>query len=272
MTVSQALKEATSMLSGSVNRPRLEAEILLSHCLGCDRSMLLLRDRDYLPNSNIFFEMINQRLENRPIEYITQSVSFYSHNFFVNSNVLIPRPETEILVQKAVEYIQKYNLKNIIEVGVGSGVISIMVALLVPDIKITATDISKEALNVAKINIDRYNLTDKITLIHTSMLEGIAESFDILLSNPPYIPQDTKLESNIIDYEPHTALFCEGDGTKMLKDLVVTAQDRGIQIAGCEMGYDQKESMERFFIQKGITNYKFYKDYASLDRGFFVEF
>ncbi len=267
--VSQALEEATKRLKGVVERPRFEAEILLAHYLNCDRSYLLLKDRDILDDSSRFFELIDRRLKSEPIEYITNRVSFYSKSFYISQGALIPRPETEILVDKSAKIISSSNIKRVAEIGVGSGAISITLAQMFPSLKIIATDISLDALAVARENIRRFALEDRIELRHSSLLEGVGD-IDMIVSNPPYISKDFKLESNVVDYEPHTALFASRDGTELLRKIVALAKDRSIPLA-CEMGFDQREAMQSYFLDLGIENYYFYKDLANLDRGFIIK-
>ena len=267
--VSQALEEATKRLKGVVERPRFEAEILLAHYLNCDRSYLLLKDRDILDDSSRFFELIDRRLKSEPIEYITNRVSFYSKSFYISQGALIPRPESEILVDESAKIIKEQGLEYIAEIGVGSGAVSITLAQMFPSLKIIATDISIEALDIARDNILRFNLENRIELRATSLLDGVGE-VEMIVSNPPYISKDAKLEDNVLNYEPHTALFASRDGTELLRKIVALAKDRSIPLA-CEMGFDQREAMQSYFSELGIENYYFYKDLANLDRGFIIK-
>jgi len=159
MRVSEALKEGALLLSKKYERGRLEAEILLSYLLGVDRIKLFLMADKELKDQKRYFELINRRLNSEPIEYITNRVSFFSLDFFIDKDALIPRPESELLVAKALELIKKYNIKKVAEIGIGSGALSIAIALN-SNVEIVATDISKDALRVANINIKRYNLEE----------------------------------------------------------------------------------------------------------------
>lgn len=268
MTIAEALRGATANLSGVADRPRLEAEILLAHHLGCERTSLLLKEEEILPGEEAFFTLIERRRAHEPIEYITREVSFYSETFTVAPGALIPRPETELLVEEAARLIRKRGLKHIAEIGVGSGALSVTLARLFPELKIVATDISAEALVIAGINVERFGVADRIELRQSSLLDGVGE-VEMIVSNPPYVPEGTELEPNVADYEPEDALYAPGDGTKLLREIVLLGQRRGIPVA-CEMGYDQRAAMERFFKEQGIENYRFYKDLAGLDRGFVV--
>ncbi len=268
MTVAEALQEAVRQLQPVADRPRLEAEILLAHHLGCERSRLLLRDREPLEKAEEFFAMIQRRCAHEPIEYITGTVSFYGEEFFIAPGALIPRPETEILVEEAAVLIRERGIGRIAEIGVGSGAISVTLAKLFPRLEIVATDISPEALAVARENLRRFGVEDRITLQETSLLEGVDPSrVEMIVSNPPYVAQGCELEPNVARYEPHRALFAPGDGTELLRQIVDLASELEVP-AVCEMGYDQREPMEAYFREKGIENYRFYRDLAGLDRGF----
>ncbi|WP_292663456.1 peptide chain release factor N(5)-glutamine methyltransferase [Nitratifractor sp.] len=270
MTAAEALSEASVRLRGVAQRPRLEAEILLAYHLGCERSRLLLRDRESLEKPEAFFALVERRRAYEPVEYITREVSFYAEEFFIAPGALIPRPETEILVDEAAALIRERGYHRIAEIGVGSGAVSVTLARLFPDLRIVATDISEEALAVARENLRRFELEDRIELRHTSLLEGVEPSAaEMIISNPPYVAERCVLEPNVADYEPHRALFAPDEGTRLLKEIVLLARERGVPVL-CEMGYDQRGPMERFFQEEGIGNYRFYRDLAGLDRGFIV--
>ncbi len=270
MTVSEAIKETTTRLNDVVERPRLEAEILLAHHLGCERSRLLLRDRESLEKPEAFFALVERRCAYEPMEYITREVSFYAEEFFIAPGALIPRPETELLVDEAVKLIGQRRYRRVAEIGVGSGAISVTLARLLPDLRIVATDISREALAVARKNLRRFGVEDRITLKETSLLEGVDPSrVEMIVSNPPYVAEGCDLEPNVSDYEPHTALFAPGDGTELLRRIVDLSAELEVPVL-CEMGYDQRQPMEEYFRQKEIENYRFYRDLAGLDRGFVV--
>ena len=269
MTIREAISLGREKLSqNSIERPLLEAEILMSYYIGLDRVSLMINDNKEIDDILGYLHLIDRRCKSEPIEYITSKAGFYGRDFTVYPGVLIPRPETEILIDKASELVKRYNITSIAEVGIGSGIISIILALKFPNIKIVATDISKIALKNAKDNIKRFGLEDKITLYHCSMLDCIDSKIELLVSNPPYISYDFELDSCVKDYEPHTALFAKDNGYSILKSLVDIAVDKNIPFIACEMGYNQKEHMSRYLDSKGIREYQFYKDYANLDRGF----
>ena len=258
MTIKEALKEASLVLKN----PK-EASILLQHLLGYDRVQLLLNEQKPLDLYDQYQALVTRCKENEPIEYITEKVSFYSREFFIKSGALIPRPETELLVDEAL----KIKPKKVAEIGTGSGIISIMLALLIDDIKITATDISKDALEIAKINAKKFEVSDKINFVQTNYLDNIYDEFDMIISNPPYIADGFELEKNL-DFEPENALFGGEVGDEMLKEIIDLWMQRSSPYLLCEMGYDQKEPLSKYLSDKGIKEFSFYKDLAGLDRGF----
>ncbi len=262
VSIKEALKKGALALKN-----QKEASILLEHYLECDKIYLILNENKILPNYEKYIDLIKRRLDKEPIEYITQKVSFFSQEFFIKKGALIPRPESEILVEKAVEIIKKRELKNIAEIGVGSGAISIMLALLVDDINIVATDIEEDALKVAEVNIKKFNLQNRITLKKRSYLDRIYDKFDMIISNPPYIANNFKLDKSLY-FEPKNALFGGVIGDEILKNIINLSIEREVKYLLCEIGYDQKEPIKEYLKQNGITDVKFYRDLASYDRGF----
>ena len=262
MTIKQALNDASQQLHNGK-----EARLLLAHYLHKDALSLIMIEDQELVHPEGYFSLVKRALENEPIEYITQKVSFYSEEFFIQKGALIPRPETEILVDKVIKEASAYPHPHILEIGVGSGIISIMIAKLLKDVTLTATDISKEALKTATINAKNFKVEEKITFVHTPYMEGIEQSFDIIVSNPPYIANDAPLEKNL-SYEPETALFGGERGDEILKQIIDIAIYHDNCILCCEMGYDQKDALETYMHKKGIKDITFYKDYSGFDRGF----
>ncbi len=265
LTIKEALKQASLKLYNLEN-PQKEARLLLCSFLDCDTVYLTLNENKKIDER--FFELVEKRKKDIPLEYITKTVTFYSEEFFIQEGALIPRPETELLIDEVLK-LHLPNSPKVAEIGVGSGIISIMIKKLIPDSNITATDISQDALKVAQKN-SQLHKTD-IELIHTSYLDGINKKFDLIVSNPPYIKNGVKLDKNL-DFEPQTALFGGDSGDEILKNIVDLAIIKQPKYLVCEMGYDQKKPMSEYFQEKGLRKYKFYKDLAGFDRGFVVEF
>ena len=268
MTIKEAIVLGRTKLANSgIHRPLLEAEILISYQQEMDRVSLILNENKKIDDIDGYLSLIDRRCNQEPIEYITNRAGFYGMNFIVHKGVLIPRPETEILVDKVSQIIEKNSIEYIAEVGVGSGIISVTLALKFPHLKIVATDISDKAIENTKANIEKFKV-DNIELKHCSMLDGVDSKIELLVSNPPYISPDVSLEKCVQEYEPHTALFADDRGCLMLKELIDLSIDKEIAFLACEMGYDQKDELSKYLQSKGIKEYSFYKDYAGLDRGF----
>lgn len=268
-TVDEWLELGAAELREIAERPRREAEILLGSVLGKER-LYLVTHLDEESEAEGFMELIYRRAKNEPIEYITSNVSFYSQEFYIAPGALIPRPETELLIEKLLQKVDISTSESFVEVGVGSGVVSIVLAQHLPNASFKATDISEDAIKIASVNIEQKNMQERIKLVHTDLLEGIDEKIDILVSNPPYIANEVVLESNL-DYEPQNALYGGDIGDEILQRLIDEAFDRGVRILACEMGYDQKEQIEVYCKDKEFISLEFYKDYAGHDRGFILE-
>ena len=272
MTIKQLLKEAEKKLQISCQRPRFEAELLLAYHLKKERTYLHAFDDAEVEDIEPFEALVERRAKHEPYEYIVGSASFYDIELNVEQGVLIPRPETEILVDLVAEIIERENITSIAEIGVGSGAISVVLARKFPALHIVATDICDTPIKVATSNIEKYKVAHRVRIIKSNILDGVKGSFELVVSNPPYIAKDFMLESNVVDYEPKEALFGGVVGDELLKQIVLDVQARDMKYLVCEMGYDQKEPMEQFFSEIGVKSYKFYKDLAGFDRGFVITF
>lgn len=273
MTIKQTVKKYTNLLREVTHIPAKEVEILLMHIL--DKNIIWLHlnyDKEFNQEKELE-KLVKKRATNYPMEYITSKATFYGENFNVREGVLIPRPETEILVENAVDILSKQKDKvKVIEIGTGSGVISVMLAKLIENIEIIALDINDKALDLAKQNAIKHAVEDKITFIKSDLYEN-ADTNDIFMtiSNPPYIADDYKLPSNV-KYEPSNALFGGKIGDELLKRIIDDSYANKIKYLLCEMGYDQKKPLEEYFKDFSVKSYSFYKDYEDFDRGFTLEF
>lgn len=272
MTIKEGLAQARTRLEASCERPQFEAELLLAHHLQKDRMYLVTHDSDVLEDSEGYSRLVERRAANEPYEYIVGSTSFYDLHLEVEEGALIPRPETEILIDLVVEIIEKEKITKIAEIGVGSGAISVVLARKFPELGIIATDISEIPLRVAKKNIETFGLEKQIELRRSSLIDEVSEKVELVVSNPPYIAEDFLLESNVVDYEPKEALFGGRVGDELLKQIILDAKEKGIKWLVCEMGYDQKATITSFVKEIGVQSIKFYKDLAGFDRGFIIRF
>ncbi len=272
MTIKEGLVWAKEQLKEACERPQFEAELLLAYHLKQDRMYLITHDNDTVEDIENFQNLIQRRVANEPYEYIVGSASFYDIYLEVEKGVLIPRPETEILIDLVAEIIEKENIIRIAEIGVGSGAISAVLARKFPELCVIATDICDMPLKVAGKNIDTFELSEQIELRRSNLIDDVPEALELVVSNPPYIAEDFLLESNVVDYEPKEALFGGRVGDELLKQIILDVKARDIKYLACEMGYDQKEPLQAFINKIGVKSIEFYKDLAGFDRGFVIVF
>ncbi|MCK9490914.1 MAG: peptide chain release factor N(5)-glutamine methyltransferase [Sulfurimonas sp.] len=266
--VRETLVEITKILDPHIPRASREAQLLLMHHLQKDELWLISNQKSEVTNLDLLYEMVQRRAKNEPLEYITKSVSFYSEEFFIDRGALIPRPETELLIDEVIKnYPDSGAFIRFAEVGVGSGIISIILAKHFKNAKFIAVDISENALEVARENIKRFKLEDRVELRHGSLLDEVSEKIDYLVSNPPYIAQDAKLETNL-SYEPQNALFGGEVGDEIIKNLLDEVLRREINFFTCEIGYDQKDKIQNYLKNTDFKSLEFYNDYSKFDRGF----
>ncbi len=266
--VKDVLRKITETLKHHIPRASREAQLLLMAHLQKDELWLITNQNAEVQGLEKLLEWSKRRAQNEPFEYITNSVSFYSREFYIDEGALIPRPETEILIDEVIKRVEDKNrVMTFVEVGVGSGIISIMLALHFKNAKFIAVDISSRAIEVAKKNIAKFGLEDRVELRLGSLLEPVDEKIDYLVSNPPYIADGEPLESNL-SYEPQNALFGGSVGDEIINKLLDEVLKRNINFFTCEMGYDQKGKITQYLENKNYKDLKFYKDYSDFDRGF----
>ncbi len=269
-TVKSLQQQMISILKDKVESPSKEAIRLIMHILGVDEIWIMLHQDEMISNVAKGIDLAKKRAEHIPLEYLTKTVSFYSENFFIDYGALIPRPETELLIDEVVSTIGNLDADiNIMEVGVGSGVVSIILAKKLKNANIFAVDISDDALKIAQKNIALFGMQDKIKLYKSSFLDDMPKSIDYVVSNPPYIAYDAKLEKNL-DYEPKEALFGGNIGCEILLELLEQCFFQRMKHVSCEMGYDQKEAVETFVSEHNGLDVRFYKDLSHHDRGFTI--
>ena len=273
MTVNDALKAASLQIAPACEisgaNPARVAKALLMSYLGVKIEWIFLNLNLEFDDADGYFALAKRFANHEPLEYITGEAGFYGLSFNVKKGVLIPRPETEILVERSLEILSNLPARNespiVAEIGTGSGIISICLALN-SNAKIIASDISDDALNLARENAAKFGVEDRIEFIKCAYLDQICGQFDLLVSNPPYIAQDYRLDKFVLN-EPHEALFGGAAGDEILKNIILIAKNRGVKYLACEMGYDQKASLESVLELSGFEA-EFYRDLAGFDRGF----
>lgn len=203
-------------------------------------------------------------LDGKPIEYILGYQYFYNLKLKVSENTLIPRKETEILVEEAIKRIKENNYKKVLDLCTGTGAIALSVKNEVKDITVKASDISKEALKIAKENSENYNLD--IEFIESDIFDNIDYDCDIILSNPPYISHDEYVDKIVVDNEPHLALFADNDGLYFYEKIITESKKiKSLKMIIFEIGYRQANSIKQIAINNGY-NFEVIKDYQGLDR------
>ena len=258
----------------NIDNARLNAELLLSDVLNMPRIKLYLDFEKPLKEDEIseYREKIKRRLNHEPLQYILGFTEFYGLRFEVSPGVLIPRPETEILVEKAVELISSFEMidPKILEIGTGSGCISISTANKV-NCKIDAIDISEEALKLARRNSESNGNSSKINFLINNILTDYTSfsGYDMVLCNPPYVhaKEFDLLQDEIKNFEPRGALTDEGDGLSFYKKIfgLFKETSQGIKIL-IELGDGKKDAVEKLLKSYNISDYQIYKDYHGIDR------
>ncbi len=246
MTVRQALKNAESrLLREGVDDPQIEAQVLLAHLLSVSRARLYTDLLEPIPTDaqEVYDRMVERRAVGEPTAYLIGRREFYGLDLHVDPRVLIPRPETELLVELALDSSSALERPIIAEVGVGSGAVAVSLATHLPKATIYATDLSTEALEVAAINCRAYGVEGRVRLLHGDLLVPVPEAMDVIVSNPPYVNRRdlSSLPIEIREHEPRVALDGGADGLDIIRRLLPQVRDR-LKPGGTflmEIGYDQ---------------------------------
>jgi len=251
VTIKQALSQARRVLAAnSTENASLESELLLRHALKVSRVQLYLDlSRELSPEQEeTFGHLIRRRLNGEPSAYITGHREFYGLDFYVDPGVLIPRPESELLVEKALQLAQSHHIATITDIGTGCGAIAISLALNLPEAKIYATDISASALEVALINCQKHGVVDRICLLHGDMLDPIPEPVDLIIANLPYVKESEVSQKRLANFEPQLALNGGSDGLEKVRQLCQQAGSK-LRPQGClllEIGQGQGKTVTTF--------------------------
>ena len=247
MTIKDATKKGMFELKNeNIEEPKLKSRLLMQYILNKPRQYVVVNDMKNLTEKQEYeyFELIKKLKQNIPIEHITHQKEFMKLNFFVNENVLIPRQDTEILVEEVIKIAKRINAKKLLDLCTGSGAIAVSLAKYIPDSDIIAVDISNEALKVAKKNAIANEVENQITFVCSDLFENLAnEKFDIIVSNPPYIKENVIKELDIqVQNEPSIALNGGKDGLdfyrKIIKEVFQYLKFEGYLCL--EIGFDQK--------------------------------
>jgi release factor glutamine methyltransferase len=250
---------------------RIDSELIVMEVMGCTRVQLITKDDTTLTaeQEEKAEALTARRLAHEPMQYILGHCEFMGLDFRLNRDTLIPRGDTECLVERVIDCIKENNSRTVLDIGTGSGAIIISLAALT-DISGTAVDISENALAQAAENAKANNVADRIDFIQSDLFENVSGSFDIIVSNPPYIESEvvTELDSQVKDYEPLRALDGGKDGLDFYRAIAENAHlhlNKGGLIA-FEIGYNQGEAVSKILEDNNFCKIKVNKDLAGLDR------
>ena len=273
MRLQTVLAQATTVLENAgIEESRLDAELLLVHALGMTRAQLYTYPQSHLSPAELvrYRQLVARRARREPVAYIVGHQEFYGLDLFVDSRVLIPRPETELLVEKAIEISQRQSV--VADVGTGSGAIAISLAVHPPQAQVYATDASPAALEVAARNCRRHGVEDRVHLLQGLMLEPLPEPVDLVVANLPYVSQAelVQLPPEISIYEPREALDGGPDGLNCIRCLLAQAEEGRLKSGGVvllEIGATQGQAVLALAKRRfPAARVEIARDYAGLDR------
>ena len=270
-TIQELLDNATDYLTTASDSPRLDAEVLLAFVLEKNRSYLRAWNDKFLdkPTISRFNLLISKRLDGVPIAYLTGTREFWSRDFNVSPDVLIPRPDTELLIELCLAQIPTNSICNILDLGTGSGAIAVTLAAERPNVKIFAVDASAAALEIAKENARRHNCQN-VEFILSDWFAALPKiKFDLIVSNPPYIaPDDEHLSQGDVRFEPKSALISAENG---LRDITIIASESKNYLTPrgqlwFEHGYNQAHAVQTILTQRQYSDVQTFTDLAAQPR------
>jgi release factor glutamine methyltransferase len=250
----------------------IDSEILLSQAINKSREFIILNSNYKVSEKEYWYfkEMVNQRLRGKPIAYITGKKFFWKDEFLINEKVLIPRPDTEIIVEQVLKIFKNKTKINFLDIGIGSGCILLSILKERKDFRATGIDISNHALKVCKINAYKLGIKNRVKLFKSDIDKFNKEKYDLIISNPPYIKNLdlTYLEKDIVKFEPKIALDGGLDGISEIRKLIKKSSEL-IKNNGkliIEIGYDQKDEVKRLLRKNSFYINSVQKDLANNDR------
>jgi release factor glutamine methyltransferase len=252
--VARALDDATHQLSKTSDTARLDAELLLGEALHIDRDQLLLRPPDRsVPDR--FWQMVTRRLDGEPVAYITGRRAFWNIELHVGPGVLVPRPDSEVLIGSAIEHFDgAAGPQRILDLGTGPGTLLLAALDIWPDATGLGIDVSRHALSYASANARRLGFESRVKLMQGDWAAGLVEKFDLVLCNPPYIAEDAELGPGVREFEPDEALFAGREGLDAYRQLAPQLPrllSRG-GLAAVEIGADQADAVTALLARDGL--------------------
>ena len=273
MNIRTVLNQANKILNNSSNTSfKLDSEILLSEIIKKNRQYLILNSNEELKKENIrlFNYLIKRRKKGEPIAYLTNKKEFWKQNFYINQNVLIPRPDTEILVEETLKLFNVNSKLNILDIGTGSGCILLSILNERKSFYGTGIDISKKAINVARFNAKMHQLSNRAKFYNSDVDNFNIGKYDLIVSNPPYVEvlNLKYLENDVVNFEPKLALNGGIDGFSKIRKVIdkttVLIKKTGKLVL--EIGFNQKNKVQEMLKKKGFYINKTLKDYGKKDR------
>ncbi|HEY1269905.1 MAG TPA: peptide chain release factor N(5)-glutamine methyltransferase [Candidatus Binatia bacterium] len=275
-TLASAVKDAVAQLTAvGIDSARLDAEMLMAETLRIERSRLFLNRDGMLDDAALarFSELVARRANGEPVSYITGRREFWSLDLVVTPAVLTPRPETELLVETSLKLIAAKSSPHILDLGTGSGAIAVALAKEIPGAEIVATDIFREALEIARANARRHGVANRISFFAGDVFTPVAAmtgGFDLIVSNPPYIRRAdiAALPRDVRDYEPRIALDGGADGLDFYRRIVTEAPDYLLDggFVAVEIGAGMGPEVAGLFTNAGFADVRIEKDLAGLER------
>ena len=273
MNIKLALNQGTKILKNKfINSSQLDAEILMAKSIKKDRKYILLNLNKTINKTELinFYKLINERSRGNPIAYLINKKSFWNSEFFVTRDTLIPRPDTELIVENAIVSMKKKNIANILDIGVGSGCILLSILKERKNFYGTGIDISKKCLNISKINAKKLKVNSRLKLYKSNVDKFNLGKYDLIISNPPYIKKYNLkyLEKDVIGFEPILALNGGLDGLSKIRKIILKSSEL-IKKKGkfvLEINFDQRKEVRNLLEINGFYINRIVQDLAKNDR------
>tara|TARA_B100001057_G_scaffold407918_1_gene421969 strand:- start:62 stop:904 length:843 start_codon:yes stop_codon:yes gene_type:complete len=273
MIIDKAINQASQFLKKkNIKSPKLDSEILMSKAILKNREYVILNSNSEINKNALsyFKDLINQRSLGKPIAYLLGKKYFWKHEFKVNKNTLIPRPDTEIIIEEVLKFSKNKKKLRILDIGVGSGCIILSILNEKKDFYGVGIDISKKCIDLSKANAENIGLSNRVRFFKSDVDNFSYGKYDLIISNPPYISHASLkyLEKDVINFEPKLALNGGIDGLSEIRKVINKSSElikkNGKLIV--EIGFDQKNKIKKLLIEKGFYINKFLKDYAGKNR------
>jgi release factor glutamine methyltransferase len=273
MNIENILNEGINILQkNKIANPQLDSEILLSNSIKRDKKHIILNPKEVLNSEQLgkFKSLIERRKKGEPIAYLINKKEFWKDEFFVNKDVLIPRPDSELIIEQVLKIYSKDVQLQVLDIGTGSGCILLSILKERSNFYGTGIDISKKSINVSKFNAKQLNLTNRVKFFHSSVDNFNNGKYDMIVSNPPYIEQLSLkyLEKDVVNFEPKLALSGGFDGFSKIRKVInkasILIKKNGKFIL--EIGFNQKNKVIKILKEEGFYVNKAIKDYGNNDR------